>query len=187
MTAFRYEPDAVFEPASAGTRVRLATTAALVVGALIPLVELIVMLNTRRPPYWLPHFLPHWPALLAAGVAPAVLVVVWLVSRLQRYRLTNGEVRVELRLRTVRFPLAGLVSAVPDRTALRGARKIAGNDGLGAVTGRFRSRQLGRFRAYLTDVEHAVVLRWPDRCLVISPQHHSLFVEAVRRRAGLPR
>jgi hypothetical protein len=62
-----------------------------------------------------------------------------------------------------------------------------GDDGLGAVTGRFRSRRLGAFRACLTDAEHAVVLRWPDRCLVISPQQHSFFVEAVRKRAGLSR
>jgi len=179
MTASRYEPDAVFEPASAGTRVRLGTMLALVMGALVPLVLLVVILKERRP--------PHWLAFIAPGIAPAVLAAVWSTSRIRRYRVTGGELRVELPLRTVRFPLAGLVSAVPDRTALRGARKIAGNDGLGAVTGRFRSRQLGRFRAYLTDVEHAVVLRWPDRCLVISPQHHSLFVEAVRRRAGLPR
>ena len=87
----------------------------------------------------------------------------------------------------MRFPLAGLVSASPDREALRGAWKMRGNDGLGAVAGRFRSKRLGAFRAYLTDAEHAVVLRWPDRCVVISPEQHSWFIETVRKRAGLSR
>jgi hypothetical protein len=70
---------------------------------------------------------------------------------------------------------------------MRHAWKVHGNDGLGAVAGRFRNKRLGAFRAYLTDTEHAVVLRWPDRCLVISPQQDSFFLEAVRKRAGLRR
>ena len=85
----------------------------------------------------------------------------------------------------MRFPLAGLVGATVDREAMRGAWKLYGNDGLGAVSGRYRSKRLGPFRAYLTDVEHAVVLRWSAGCVVISPQQHSYFVEAVRKRAGL--
>ena len=76
---------------------------------------------------------------------------------------------------------------MPDRKALRGARKLVGNDGLGAISGRFRSKHLGPFRAYVTDPDHAVVLRWPDRCLVISPDQHSCFVETLRKRAGLSR
>ena len=39
----------------------------------------------------------------------------------------------------------------------------------------------------LTDAEHAVVLRWPDRCLVVSPQQHAFFAEADGKRAGLSR
>jgi len=62
-----------------------------------------------------------------------------------------------------------------------------GNNGLGAIVGRFRSKRLGASRVFLTDAEHAVVMRWPDRCLVISPDQHSYFVEAVRKRAGLAR
>jgi hypothetical protein len=29
------------------------------------------------------------------------------------------------------------------------------------------------------------VLRWADRCLVISPRQPSLFIETARKRAGL--
>ena len=45
-----------------------------------------------------------------------------------------------------------------------------------------RSRKLGKFRAYVSDPDCAVVLRWPDRCLVVSPAQPSEFTDAVRAR-----
>ena len=82
----------------------------------------------------------------------------------------------------MRLPLAGLVAVETDREALRGAWKIFGNDGLGAYAGRFWSRKLGRFRAYVSDPNCAVLLRWPDRCLVVSPAQPGEFADAVRAR-----
>lgn len=178
MPADRFIPDAAFAPAPAGARVRLATLVSAVLVVLATLVVAVLMIRDRQPP----------PLVFAvAGFAPAILGLSWWATRIRRYRLAGNELRVELQFRTMRFPLAGLISASPDREAMRHAWKMYGNDGLGAVTGRFRSKRLGAFRVYLIDAEHAVVLRWPDRCLVISPQQHSFFVEAVRKRAGLSR
>ena len=137
----------------------------------------VLLQRERRPPPWPVFFLP--------GIAPAVVAALWFSARIRRYRLVGGELQIEMPLRTVRFPLEELNDVTPDREALRGARKIVGNNGLGSINGRFRSKHLGPFRAYVTDRDHAVVLRWPDRCLVISPQQPSLFVETVRQRAGL--
>lgn len=170
-------PDAEFAPAPIGTRVRFATLLSAVAVVAVTVAAPVLMQQERHP--------PPWPVFLALGIAPVVLATVWFTARIQRYRVVDEELRIELPFRTVRFSLAGLQGATPDREALRRMFKVAGNDGLGAISGRFRSKRLGRFRAYMTDAEHAVVLRWPDRCLVISPQQPSLFVEAVRKRAGL--
>jgi hypothetical protein len=178
MPADRFIPDAAFAPALAGARVRLRRLLAAVLVVLASAVPAVMLLRDREPPYRV------FPIVV---IGPAILGLSWWASRLRQYRLVGGELRIELRFRTMRFPLAGLVSATPDREAMSHAWKMWGDDGLGAVTGRFRSRRLGAFRACLTDAEHAVVLRWPDRCLVISPQQHSFFVEAVRKRAGLSR
>ncbi len=151
----------------------LSFVAVVIVGTVV----VVLMLQERRP--------PPWPVFVASGIAPVIVAAIWFTARIERYRVVDEELRIELPFRTVRFSLAGLQGATPDREALRGARKIVGNDGLGAISGRFRSKRLGRFHAYVTDAEHAVVLRWPGRCLVISPQHPSLFVETVRKRAGL--
>jgi hypothetical protein len=178
MSANRYLPDASFAPALAGTRVRFGILLSAVISVLAGGVLVVLVLRD-----------PHAPrAVLAlAGAAPAMLAAVLWASRIQRYRLSGEELLVELRFRTVRFPLAGLISASIDPEAMRHAWKLYGNDGLGAYSGRFRSRRLGAFRAYLSDAERAVVLRWPDRCVVISPEQPSYFLEAVRKRAGLSR
>jgi hypothetical protein len=128
---------------------------------------------------------PQPQVLWAATAVPLAVVAGWFASCIRRYRLKDGDLVVEMPLRSVRFPLAGLVSAVPDRDALRGALRVYGNGGLGAVTGRFRSRRLGPFRAYLTDTGHAVTLRWPNLCVVVSPTQDAWFVEDIRKRSGL--
>ena len=175
----RYVPEAEFAPAALGTRGRITTLivaatifTALAVGAVLSLM--------KRPA-------PPWQAFIAFGVALPVYAAIWYGTRVRRYRLTEDELLVERAFRTVRLPLAGLKEATHDRDAMRGAWKIRGNDGAGAISGRFWSKRLGRFSAYLSDREHAVVLRWPDRCVVISPDRHSFFIETVRKRAGLAR
>ena len=101
---------------------------------------------------------------------------------MRRYRLSGDEIVIARAWLTVRFPLVGLTAVETDREALRGAWKIMGNDGLGAYAGRFRSKKLGNFRAYVSDPECAVVLRWPDRCFVVSPAQPGEFIDAVRAR-----
>ena len=180
MNSTQHLPDAEFSPAAAGTRVRL-TTLLSVVGIVMATAAMIVLLQRdRHPP----------PPLVSVAIVCSPLVGIGLAvltTQIRRYRLVGDELRIELPFRTARFPLAGLAGVTPDREAMRGAWRTNGNGGLGAITGRFRSKRLGPFRAYLTDVEHAVVLRWPDRCVVVSPHQHSFFIDTVRKRAGLSR
>ena len=177
MPSPRVIPDAEFAPAAMGARVRLTTLLSIVAIVIAGTVVAVLMVQEPHP--------PPWPVFLVAGIAPVIVALLWVTARIQCYRLAGEELQIKLPFRLVRFLLMDLQSATPDREALRGARKIIGNDGLRAISGRFRSKRLGRFHAYVTDPEHAVVLRWPDRCLIISPQHPSVFVEMVRKRAGL--
>jgi hypothetical protein len=81
-----------------------------------------------------------------------------------------------------RIPLTGLESIVADPSACKGAWKICGNDGLFAMHGWFWSRRLGRFRAFVTDPENSVVLRFAGRTVVVSPENPRDFVSEVNRR-----
>ena len=53
------------------------------------------------------------------------------------------------------------------------------------MTGCFWNRKLGRYRAYVTDPKRAVVLRFDDRVVVVSPDCPAEFVAAVSKTRGL--
>ena len=172
-----HQPDIEFAPAPAGNRVRIITAVTL------PLIAVVLAVGIALTPLRGRHGV--WPALIAPAFLVPMIAVFWLAARIRSYRLVGGTLVVDRALLTTRFPLAGLTEAVRDRDALQGAVKLYGNGGLGAIAGRFRSRRLGPFRAYVTDRENAVVLRWPERCLVVSPAQPGWFLDSVRRRAGL--
>ena len=172
-----YLPDVTFPPAPIGSRVRWMSLGIAVV--MVVLGAVAAALVPGRGP------LHGWGRLLAPVVSLPALALYFHGARIRRYRLSGGELIVERPWLTRRFPVAGLQAVVRDAGALRGARKIIGNEGLGAVSGRFRSRRLGRFSAYVSDPERAVVLRWADRCLVVSPVHPDWFIETLRKRADL--
>jgi hypothetical protein len=171
-----------FEPlefaAPIGRRVRIVT--ALVMGILIALAVMPAFVAGGR----LSSTVGPW---VAPVIAAPLIGVVLLLAVVRSYRLTDRELEIVRIGRITRYPLRGLMAAEVDRDAIRQAWKTWGNDGLGAVTGRFRSQKLGAFEALLTDSQHAVVLRWPGRTLVISPERETYFVELVRERANLGR
>lgn len=81
-----------------------------------------------------------------------------------------------------RIPLADIASADIDPMACKGAWKICGNDGLFAMHGRFRSRRLGTFQAFVTDPANSIVCRLATDTLVISPDNPRLFLNELSRR-----
>ena len=81
------------------------------------------------------------------------------------------------------YPLLGLVEVARDPEVMRGAIKIVGNGGLGAVRGRYRSKRIGTFHAFLSSTENAVVLRWTDRVVAVSPADPEFFIMCARSAA----
>jgi hypothetical protein len=102
-------------------------------------------------------------------------------SRVSRFSITEDC----LVLHKKNYPLAGLVSVERDPKIMCWAFKKYGNDGLGAIRGRFWSKRVGKFEAFLTGTENAVVLRWPDRVVAVSPADPEFFMTCARSAAGL--
>lgn len=73
----------------------------------------------------------------------------------------------------------GLISARFEPEVLQGTIRLFGNGGLFSITGWFRNKSLGVFRAFLTDPNRTVVLRYSDRVVVISPEHPEQFVRTL--------
>jgi hypothetical protein len=122
---------------------------------------------------------------LLAGVLPLVFAGIALFSYIAGYELADGSLTIRRLGRRQTLPLEGLTDVRAEPEAARRAWRVVGNDGLGAIIGRFRNRRLGAFEAYLTDKDRTVVLRWPDRTVVVSPDDPAAFAAEVRRRTGL--
>ena len=82
-----------------------------------------------------------------------------------------------------RLDLGGLESAEADPDAMRWAWRTWGVGGPFAFVGSYRSGRTGSFRAYATDRARSVVLRWPDRTVVVTPDDPEAFVTAVEAAA----
>jgi len=122
-------------------------------------------------------------AVIAPLVGLAVVLPLYFVerSRVSRFRI-DGDTLV---LGRKRYPLAGLAEIGRDPLVLRWAFRIRGNGGVGAIRGRYWSRRVGKFEAFMTDPEKAVVLRWPGQVVVVSPNDPDFFIYCARAAAGL--
>jgi hypothetical protein len=169
----------VFQTAPIGRRVILASAFALGALLLVFAVNLYVALARiqHAPPgaRMLQALLPLIPI---AFVAASFM---WERSKGSRISIEDNT----LVIRKKRYALQGLTDAARDRLVLRGARKIWGNGGVGSIRGRFKSKRLGKFEAYLTDTENAVVLTWPDKVVAVSPADPEFFMYCARSAAGM--
>ncbi|MDA0266621.1 MAG: PH domain-containing protein [Cyanobacteria bacterium] len=69
------------------------------------------------------------------------------------------------------------VEQVP--AAMKGSIKTWGNGGLFSFAGRFRNATLGPYEAYATDLTRTVVLTFPSRKIVLSPEEPERFVRTL--------
>jgi len=85
------------------------------------------------------------------------------------YTITPEAILMQRLLWATRLPRAGLQSVefVPD--AMRRSIRTCGNGGFFSFTGFYRNKTLGAYRAYVTDRHQTVVLRYPERTVVVSP------------------
>lgn len=124
-------------------------------------------------------FAPTRPPLLAVVVlvaVPPLIVAQTFAARVRGYTLTEEAIIVRRGLWDMRLPLAGLRSVTGDVDAMSGSVRVFGNGGLFSITGRFWNRKLGWYRAFATDQSRAVVLRYPDRTIVITPHDPQHFI-----------
>jgi hypothetical protein len=124
----------------------------------------------------------HQPIMVVVAVLVMLLPIPWAVLG---FTLTPDAIEVVRPGWTLRLPLKALQSVTAEPTAMRGSIRLMGNGGLYAFTGLYRSDALGRYRAYVTDPARAVVLRYPDRTVVVTPDQPERFVQRVRHAAGL--
>ena len=110
----------------------------------------------------------NWPAHYLRWL-PLAFVPACVLFTIRGYTIAPGEVLVHRLLWSTRLPLAGLQSAGMDTEAMKKSIRTCGNGGFFSITGFYWNKKLGRYRAYVTDPQRAVVLRYAKRTVVISP------------------
>jgi len=123
--------------------------------------------------------LPHLVRLILTW-APIGGIAVAGAFAVRGYGLTAHEIRILRPGWTTALPLSGLESITADPQAMRGSIRTFGNGGLFSISGWYRNERLGRYRAFGTDPSRAVVLRYAQHTVVVTPREPGRFVAAVR-------
>jgi hypothetical protein len=98
---------------------------------------------------------------------------------IRSYTIEGNELVIRRLLWTIRLSLAGFQSAEVTPDVMRGSLRLCGNGGLFSITGWYRNRALGNYRAFVTDLKRTVVLRFPARTIVVSPEAQEQFVAEI--------
>jgi hypothetical protein len=111
---------------------------------------------------------------LVALILPAAALFI-----VRSYAIEPNMLAIRRLLWTTRLPLAGLQSAELSPNVMRGSLRLFGNGGMFSITGLFRNRALGNYHAFVTDPTKTVVLRFPKRTVVVSPENPERFVAEI--------
>lgn len=124
------------------------------------------------------------PEGLGLGLAAVSMLVMTggLLFSIRGYRLDGPHLYVRRPLWETEVDLRELKSVEIDPTAMKGSIRLLGNGGLFSFSGIFRNKKLGRYRALVTHQARAVVLRFPEHTMVVSPGDPQSFVADILAR-----
>ena len=116
---------------------------------------------------------------------PAGLLAVSYFFSIRNYQLLESKLYIQRIGWKSTIDLAELESVQVDSTAMSRSIRLFGNGGLFCFAGIFRNHKLGRYRAFATSPKNSVILRFPKRTIVVTPEDPEGFSEMVRNRMSL--
>lgn len=118
---------------------------------------------------------------LAMIVLPIAVMLGALPFMVRGYTLTSRSLVVHrLGFDTV-LPLDGLEAVSGVAHEVRRSWRLLGNGGLFSITGWFWNRRLGRYRAFATDPDRAVLLRFARGKVLVTPHDPQAFIVQARK------
>jgi hypothetical protein len=114
------------------------------------------------------------------SILPIAFVIISAFFTISGYSITPGYILVHRLFWVTRLPLSDLQSAQFEPAAMQRSIRTFGNGGLFSITGFFRNSLLGKYRAFVTDQNLTVVLRFSERTVVISPAEPEEFVNELK-------
>jgi Bacterial PH domain len=110
---------------------------------------------------------------------PLAVIFICALFTVRGYSISNRELAIHRLVWTTQVSLQGLREASFDPNATHRSIRTFGNGGFFSFTGYFRNRQLGSYRAFMTDRRRAVVLRFASSVIVVSPDRPEDFVNTI--------
>jgi Bacterial PH domain len=110
---------------------------------------------------------------------PLLVILISALFTVRGYSISNRELGIHRLIWTTQVSLQGLQGAYFDPNATHRSIRIFGNGGFFSFTGYFRNKELGSYRAFMTDRRRAVVLRFASSVIVISPDRPEDFVNTM--------
>jgi len=157
-----------------GAPLVLMTVVCTLMCVCLPLPGLMIGLGGAMPP---------WAASIIV-VVPLLAVVISAVFMVRGYVLTDTSLIIKRLGWVSRLDLSHLNSVTVDPDALPGSLRVFGNGGFFSFTGWFRNKKLGAYRAFATDAKRAVVLRFADKTVVITPDDPQKFAAEIKPSAS---
>ncbi|MBC8126656.1 MAG: hypothetical protein H8M99_05860 [Gloeobacteraceae cyanobacterium ES-bin-144] len=125
--------------------------------------------------YITPPFLAPFTQWLLPGIVLGCLPFV-----VRSYTITDDAILIRRLFWTTRLDRSGLKSAEVVPKAMKGSLRTCGNGGGFSFTGWYWSKSLGSYRAFVTDLNRTVVLRFEKRTVVVSPGEPEDFVNQLK-------
>lgn len=142
-----------------------------VVSALLLGVVLIGLLTGPRDDY-------AW--IVAMVIIPLVILLTSVFFSIRGYAITDNTLYVQRLGWKTKIDLHNLIAVDVDPQAMQSSFRKWGNGGLFSFSGKFYNRRLGHYEAYATDPQKAVVLKFRDRTIIITPDRPERFVAQIR-------
>ena len=116
---------------------------------------------------------------------PTTLLIVSYFFSIRNYQVLETKLLIHRVGWKSTIDLADLESVQVDPTAMSKSIRLFGNGGLFCFAGIFRNHKLGRYRAFATSPKNSVILRFPNRTVVVTPEDPDGFAEMIKIRQSL--
>lgn len=148
----------------------LKSTTLLSVVILIGILVIGISAGTRDSAAWI----------LGMVAMPLSILVIAACFAIRGYVLSRETLLVLRPGWNSKLPLADLISIEVDPEAMKGSIRTFGNGGMFCFAGIFKNRKLGTYRAFATDPKRAVILKFPNRTVVVTPDSPKDFAARIK-------
>lgn len=119
--------------------------------------------------------------ILGMIVLPLAILFISAFFTIRGYILTPEAIFIQRLCWKTKLDLTNIVSAEVDPNAMNKSIRAFGNGGLVCFAGAFYNKRLSSYRAFATDAKLSVVLKFPNRTIVVTPDKPDEFVEKINK------